>query len=313
MHGSSPWNASAYGSVRCDPRKDSLIRKGFRLIGDVALAAACLGLAPLAKKAALTAGAAPLPLSVATTAVAAVVALSPLLAAGPGRTLAGHGRGTWRHVFLVGAMGSGAVVLLSVLAMTETTATNRSLFQSMYPVATAVAARFLLAERLSAIAWLIIGVMSAGLFLMNTGPGGIVIGWPFWALAATLPLIGLADVYAKRTLRDADPRFVAAGRLFFGTAVLLAVLPWTAPAQWAALAAVWWWVIGAGVAMAGGVLGLYRAMQTAGASVAAAFVGLAPVLTATAEWLLLGTAFAPLQLAGLALVVGGAAALAFRV
>ncbi len=254
-----------------------------------------------------------MPLAVATTAVAAVVALSPLLAAGPGRTLAGHGRGTWRHVFLVGAMGSGAVVLLSVLAMTETTATNRSLFQSMYPVATAVAARFLLAERLSGVAWLIIAVMSAGLFLMNTGPGGIVIGWPFWALAATLPLIGLADVYAKRTLRDADPRFVAAGRLLFGTVVLLAVLPWTAPAQWSALTAVWWWVLGAGVAMAGGVLGLYRAMQTAGASVAAAFVGLAPVLTAAAEWLLLGTAFAPLQLAGLALVVGGAAALALRV
>jgi len=298
-----------YGSVRRHPRKDSLIRTGFRLIGDVALAAGCLGLAPLAKKAALTAGAAPLPLAVATTAVAAAIALSPLLAAGPGRTLAGHGRGIWQHVFLVGAMGSGAVVL----AMTETTATNRSLFQSMYPVATAVAARFLLAERLSGIAWLIIGAMSAGLFLMNTGPAGIVIGWPFWALATTLPLIGLADVYAKRTLRDADPRFVAAGRLLFGTLVLLAVLPWTASSQWSALAAVWWWVLGAGVAMAGGLLGLYRAMQTAGASVAAAFVGLAPVLTAAAEWLLLGTAFAPLQLAGLALVVGGAAALASRV
>jgi drug/metabolite transporter (DMT)-like permease len=250
---------------------------------------------------------------VATTAVAATIALTPLVAAGPGGPLAGRRRSTWRHVFLVGAMGSGAVVLLSVLAMTETTATNRSLFQSMYPVATAVAARFLLTERLSAVAWLIIAVMSGGLFMMNTGPGGIVIGWPFWALAATLPLIGLADVYAKRTLRDADPRFVAAGRLAFGTVVLLAVVPWTAPEQWAALAPVWWWVLGAGLAMAGGVLGLYRAMQTAGASVAAAFVGLAPVLTAATEWLILDASFTLLQLAGLALVVGGAAALAFRV
>lgn len=209
-------------------------------------------------------------------------------------------------------MGSGAVVLLSTLAMTETTATNRSLFQSMYPVATAIAARFLLAEQLRALAYAVILVMSAGLFLMNTGPGGIVISWPFWALAATLPLIGLADVYAKRTLGDADPRFVAAGRLFFGTAVLLAVLPWTAAGQWLALADVWLWITVAGLAMAGGMLGLYRAMDVAGASLAAAFVGLAPVITATAEWLVLGTGFSALQLIGLALVVGGAVVLAQR-
>lgn len=281
-------------------------------MGDVGLAAGCLGLAPLAKKAALTAGAAPLPLAVATTGVAAAVALTPLLAAGPGRTLAGHARTTWLHVFLVGAMGSGAVVLLSVLAMTETTATNRSLFQSMYPVATAIAARLLLGERLSGMAYGIILIMSAGLFLMNTGPGGIVIGRPFWLLAATLPLIGLADVYAKRTLGDADPRFVAAGRLLFGTLVLLVILPAGMPGEWSTLDGEWPWVAAAGLAMAGGMLGLYRAMAAAGASVAAAFIGLAPVITVTAEWLVLGASFSPLQLAGLALVAGGAAALAFR-
>jgi drug/metabolite transporter (DMT)-like permease len=106
---------------------------------------------------------------------------------------------------------------------------------------------------------------------------------------------------------------VAAGRLLFGTVVLLAVLPWTASSQWSTLGPVGWWVLGAGLAMAGGMLGLYRAMRTAGASIAAAFVGLAPVLTAAAESLILDAAFTPLQLAGLALVVAGAAALAFRV
>jgi drug/metabolite transporter (DMT)-like permease len=279
----------------------------------VGLAVACLGLAPLAKKAALSSGAGALPLAVVSTAVAAGFATLIVGTAGAGRLMTGLPRRAWLHVFAVGAMGSGAVVLLSVLAMTETTATNRSLFQSMYPVATAIAARFLLGERLSPAAYGIIAVMSSGLFLMNTGSGGIVIAWPFWLLAATLPLIGLADVYAKRTLGDADPRFVAAGRLFFGTLVLLAVLPLTAPGQWLALADVWFWIAAAGLAMAGGVLGLYRAMDTAGASVAAAFIALAPVITATAEWLVLGTSFSLTQLTGLALVVGGAAALAFRV
>ncbi len=284
-----------------------------RLVGDVGLAAFCLGFAPLAKKAALTAGAGPLPLAVASTGAAAAVAIAVLLGSGSGPLRAGLPRRTWWHVLAIGAMGSGAVVLLSVLAMTETTATNRSLFQAMYPVATAVAARFLLGERLGVAAYGIIALMSVGLFLMNTGPGGIVIGRPFWLLAATLPLIGLADVYAKRTLGDADPRFVAAGRLFFGTLVLLAVAPWTAAADWVALGQVWPWIAAAGLAMAGGMLGLYRAMDTAGASIAAAFIGLAPVITVGTEWLVLDAHFTGLQLAGLALVVAGAAALAFRV
>ena len=283
------------------------------LVGDVGLAAFCLGFAPLAKKAALTAGAGPLPLAVASTGVAAIVAIAVLVGSGSGSLRAGLPRRTWWHVLAIGAMGSGAVVLLSVLAMTETTATNRSLFQAMYPVATAIAARFLLAERLGIAAYGIIVLMSAGLFLMNTGPGGIVVGRPFWLLAATLPLIGLADVYAKRTLGDADPRFVAAGRLFFGTLVLLAVAPWTAATDWAALGQVWLWIAAAGLAMAGGMLGLYRAMDTAGASIAAAFIGLAPVITAGTEWLVLDAHFTGLQLTGLALVVAGAAALAFRV
>ena len=47
-------------------------------------------------------------------------------------------------------------------------------------------------------------------------------------------------------------------------------------------------------------------------ALAAAFVGLAPVITGAAEWLVLGTRFSALQLTGLALVVGGAVVLARR-
>ncbi|MEJ2603864.1 MAG: EamA family transporter [Gammaproteobacteria bacterium] len=168
-------------------RKGCVIRTSARLVADVGLAGFCLGFAPLARKAALTAGAQPLPLAVASTGTAAAFAIAILVAGGSGSLRKSLPRRTWWHVLAVGAMGSGAVVLLSVLAMTETTATNRSLFQSMYPVATAIAARLLLGERLRLVAYAIIAVMSAGLFLMNTGPGGIVIGRPFWLLAATLP------------------------------------------------------------------------------------------------------------------------------
>jgi drug/metabolite transporter (DMT)-like permease len=210
-------------------------------------------------------------------------------------------------------LGSGAVVLLSIVALTGTTATNRSLFQSMYPVATAIAARALLGERLRLSAYGLIVIMTLGLFLMNTNESRLVFGRSFWLLAATLPLIGLSDVYAKRTLRDTEPSFVAAGRLVFGACLLLAAVPWIPIDDWRSLSGLLPWVVASGLAMAGGALGLYRAMDTVGASLAAAFAGLAPLVTVTAEWLFLETSFGTLQLSGLALVAAGGAALARRI
>lgn len=284
---------------------------GWRLGLNLALAVAGLGLAPLAKKTALSAGAAPLPLALSVTAVAALLGMIYLALRGD-RPRAALDGATWRRLALVGAMGSGAVVLLSVLAMTQTTATNRSLFQAMYPVATALCARWLLGEKLSRRAYGIIAVMCVGLFLMNTGDRGLRLGTPFLLLAATLPLIGLADVLAKRSLGATPPRLVASARLLFGALVLLAVLPWTDAAAWRSLPAQAGWVLLAGALMAGGVLFLYRAMDRAKASLVAAFVALAPVLTALAERLLLDARFSAMQLTGLALVCGGAVALARR-
>jgi drug/metabolite transporter (DMT)-like permease len=244
--------------------------------------------------------------------VAAAVALAVLLFTMPRVRLFTRPPRAWLHVALVGAMGSGAVVLLAVYAMTETTATNRSLFQSMYPVATAIAARLLLGERLRPSVYGIIAFMCIGLFLMNTGPRGPSIGLAFWLLAATLPLIGLADVYAKRTLEDAHPGFVVTGRFLFGMLVLLAGVPFTTQSEWIAAAGQWPWLVAAGAATAAGVLGLYRTMDRAGASLAASFVALAPVITALGERIVLSQAFSAVQLAGLAVVVTGAVLLARR-
>jgi transporter family protein len=235
-----------------------------------------------------------------------------LLRDGP-RGLASLPPAAWRHVALVGVLGSGAVALLAILAMTGTSATNRGLFQSMYPVATAIAARLLLGERLDRFAYGIIGAMALGLLAMNSDAGGLSLGPPFWLLLATLPLIGLSDVYARRTLEGADPGFVTAGRLLAGALALALAAPWVGAGDWQALLGPWLWVIAAGIATVSGLLGLYRAMESAGASLAAAFAGTAPVITAVGEWLVLDARFSALQLLGIALVVAGAAVLAYRV
>lgn len=284
-----------------------------RLFSDLALAAGFLGFAPLAKKAALEAGVAPLPLAGMTTALAALTGITWYLLAGrrpPTALFSGH---TLARLAVVGGLGSGLVVLLAIFAMTGTTATNRALFQSMYPVATAIFARILLGERLAGTNYGIIAAMTLGLFLMNSGPDGLVIGLPFFLLAATLPLIGIADVYAKRSLAEIDPLLVATGRLVAGAAVIWPVLPLAADPDWPAAVAAWPWIAAAGIATAGGILGLYRAMNSAGASLAAAFAGLAPVVTAAAEWLLLDTGFLPIQLAGLLVVICGAVVLGYRI
>lgn len=221
----------------------------------------------------------------------------------------------WRdvgRVALVGVLGSGAVVVLSIVAMTETSATNRSLFQAMYPMATAICARVLLGERLTPTAYSSILVMSLGLILMNFSGVGPLPGRAFWLLATTLPLVGLADVIARRSLCDVQPAFVTLGRLLFGFLALCGLLPFTQAGEWSVLADHWLLVLSAGLAMAAGILGLYRSMDIAGASLAAAFVALAPVVTATTEWLLFGTTFSALQWFGIALTVSGAVLLASK-
>jgi drug/metabolite transporter (DMT)-like permease len=279
-------------------------------MASILLATVGLGVAPLAKKAALTNGAAPLPLAFSTVLIAAVIGLAVLLAEGGVGALRPQRPRAYMHIAVVGVLGSGAVALLAVTAMTGTTATQRGLFQSMYPVATAIAARLLLNERLRLSAYAVIAIMTLGLVAMNTKGSMPRLGTPFWLLTLTLPLIGLSDVYARKTLKDTDAGFVTVGRLLAGTFALSFALLWVDGDQWAVLFESKAWVTVAGTAMAAGLLGLYRAMNTTGASLAAAFAAMAPVVTLTTEWWILGTSFRPVQLAGLVLVIAGAIVLA---
>lgn len=181
----------------------------------------------------------------------------------------------------------------------------------MYPVATALCARLLLGEKLSGAAYAIIAVMTAGLLLMNSAGAGVELNRPFLILAATLPMIGLADVYARKTLLRVSPTTVTAGRLTAGSLFVWLLMPMAGSPDWPTLGQAWAWILIAGLATAGGVLFLYRAMDVAGASLAAAFAGLAPVVTAASERALLGASYSNLQLAGMLVVVAGAVALGF--
>ena len=264
-----------------------------------------LALSPLAMKMALSAGGSSLQVALITALFAALVVCGWMLARNKARQLP---RMAWRQrlaLLLVGALGSGLVPLFGILAMTETSASNRALFQSAYPAATALAARFLLGERLGSFSYALIVLVCAGLVLMNieSGPGLSILNWPFWLLLATLPLIGLADVIAKKNLVDQPPEVVAAGRAVGGVLILALTLPWALPGLAATLVAAWHWLLLGGICMGIFAVALYQVFDRTEASLAASLMGLAPLLTLVAEAALLGISMNPWQWAGFTLVL----------
>lgn len=249
-----------------------------------------LGAAPLAHKMALDGGASPLLVAFSSALVTAVVVVGWLFGRGCGAALRTLDTRAALSLLLIGALGSGLVSLFGIAAMTETSASNRALFQSAYPAATALAAGVLLGERLDVRAYVWIALVCLGLVLMNLerNAGLSVSGWPFWLLLATLPLIGLADVIAKRSLGHQVPEVVAAGRAVGGVLVLALALPWMLPGAAAAVAAVWPLLLVSGLCMAAFTVALYQVFDRTFATIAASLIALAPLLTLGGELALLG-------------------------
>lgn len=290
------------------------LRNGFSsMLAWTAVAVAALGFAPLAKKLALTDGVAPLPLAFLTALVSAIVAAAWLFVRRKFGSVMDMKRRQRIAVLMVGALGSGLVPLLGILAMTATTASNRALFQSAYPAATAVAARLLLGERFRGITYGLIVLVCAGLALVNLESNAdLRLGWPFWLLFATLPLIGLSDVIAKRSLEDVSPEIVAVGRAAGGTLVLALALPWFLPELENSVLLAWPWMLAAGACMGVFAVALYQVFDRTKASIAASLIALAPLLTLALEAAVLGVALNALQWIGFGLVLTAILALARR-
>lgn len=284
-----------------------------RLLAWTTLAVGALGAAPLAKKMALSAGASIWPVAFTTALVSTAVVLAWLISRGQFVSI-GRMNGRQRlAVLTVGALGSGLVPLLGIYAMTVTTASNRALFQSAYPAATAVAAGLLLSERLRAVTYGLIVLVCVGLTLVNLeSTQGLRLGWPFWMLFATLPLIGLSDVIAKKSLDDQSPEIVAAGRALGGSLILALCLPWFLPELAEGVRMAWPWMLLAGVCMGVFAVALYKVFDLTAAAIAASLVAMSPLLTLLAEASLLGVSLTLLQGTGFALVLLAVIALARR-
>lgn len=277
---------------------------------NIGIAVVAFGTMPFLKKLAIENGAGALVVAQVSGAVAAITALCFAgLASGASRDQIFKSR-SLIDLAIVGLLTAGVVVLLNALALEQTTATNRSLFQALYPFATAIFAWGMLSERLRPLHYLLMAVAALGLFLMNRSSEGLELGRGFWMLTATLPLIGFSDAYAKRRMLQLGPSALTAGRFLFGALFLLATVPLSLGADWSVLGRTWPWLVLAGIASVAGVIGLYRAMQRNTATLAAMFASLSPLVTAALEWTILDTRFFAWQWAGILIVIAAAIVLA---
>lgn len=263
---------------------------------------AAFGLVPFLKKLALVEGAGPWTVALVTAVFAAVASIAALSWRRPATLHCLVARGHRLRLLALGIMATGIVTLLVVQALTITTATNRSLFQSAYPAATLLFAHLLLGERLRPTQYLAVLALMLGLLLMNSDLDALRFGAGFWLLLATLPLIGLSDVYGKRWSSDLSPAVLAAGRNLYGALFLALVTPLLGitlidhPRLWVVL-------IAAGLLQGIGVWTLYRALEASKATLVAAMVAASPLLTLMAERLYIGLELGAPQWLGFTVVL----------
>jgi len=271
-----------------------------RFLAVMAGAIVCLGLVPVFEKLAVDSGAGLFTLVVAINVVTVLCLVAPAWRERPSRLTR-----EWRSLLMIGAVASGIVVLLNLWALETTSASHRSVFQAMYPAATALFAFWLLGERLPRRGYVVIAVMTAGIIIMS-GQG---MCWQFvfgdLLLMLTLPMMGLCDAWAKRSLASLSAEWVAFGRFLFGTITLLLLcLVSGNPPRWPHAGA-WLWILLSGLSIGLGIILLYRGMALKGAALAAALIGLSPVITLLLEWLYLEGRFTQVELLGMAIVIAG--------
>lgn len=278
-------------------------------LADVGVTTLAFGLAPLFKKAALAEGTEPPTVALVTVAVAALVSLALAAREAPLQLRLLVDRRYLGILLLIGTCATGLVALLVSVALVQTSATNRSLFQAAYPAATLLFAHWLLGERLHRAQYAWIGLIMLGLFLTNAGDGGVRFGTGFWLLLATLPLIGLGDTLGKRVAAALPPSVIGAGRNLYGALVVaaLALLLQGPPAVGLAGFVL---LAGAGLCQGLGVWTLYRALRSGKASLVAGLIATAPLVTLAAERTLFALELQPTQWAGVLLTVLAAAMLA---
>lgn len=174
----------------------------------------------------------------------------------------------------------------------------------LFPVFTAFIVAAMGWERLKRITVIAAIIAFAGLTLA-LGIGGKGLD-PYGILFAALAAVGLATVSAvsHRVIRDGDSRQVTF-YIALTAAVAFTIITWTAGAFVLPVTSEGWWgFVGTNVFYAIAMIGFFVAISMIGPARTTLFSYVEPIVATVAAFILLDQVLEPLQVAGLAIVIG---------
>jgi len=239
----------------------------------------------------------------------ALLGVTVLAARGP-RSLPVGAR-TWTGMTLVGVFGGGLAFLLFFSGLAMASAPSAAFIHKTLFVWVALLAVPFLGERLGLVQVGALGALLASQLLI-TPPTGVTWGTGETLIVAATLIWAAEVILAKRLLARADPLVLGVGRLGIGLVVLVGYVGITGKlgALFALDATQWTWVLLTGALLAGYVGTWFAALKAAPASVVASVLVLGAPITATLAAAANGTIPQALPLAGYALAVLAAAAIA---
>lgn len=211
-----------------------------------------------------------------------------------------------KDLAIIGLLSSGLGGLLSITALSFTTATNKGIMQGLHTASTLVFAYFMLHERLPKLFYPTFTTMILGLIFLtskgllqppNTGD---------WILFLTVPLAGFCNSYAKKTMKRVKSLTISLGRYLFGALFLSLSLFFFGLQNISTLKNGIIWVIFSGILNGIRIIAFYKGVELEGPTLAATMLTISPVITAISAFFILKETFNFLQILGLFLVIIGA-------
>jgi drug/metabolite transporter (DMT)-like permease len=217
----------------------------------------------------------------------------------------------WGWLAVIGVVGGSVPFVLFFTGLAEASAPSAAFIQKTLFIWVAILAVPLLGERLGALQLGALGVLLAGQALI-LAPVGIAWGAGETMIAGATLLWAVETIVARRVLRSVAPAVVGAARLSIGLVVLagylavtgrLAVVAGLGPQQWG-------WALLTGLLLAAYVATWFAALQRAPASAVTAILVLGAPITAALSAIQAGHLIVGPALAGQALVLVAAGAIA---
>lgn len=219
--------------------------------------------------------------------------------------------GDWKPLLLLAFFEPCLYFIFEASALVYTTASQAGMIVAVLPLMVAVAARFLLQEKLSKNTLAGCALATAGAFLLSTAARPTASA-PNPALGNFLEFLAMASavgyiILARRLTRRYPPFFLTAVQGFVGAIFFFPIifLPPTSLPQTLDPVGVWATVY-LGLFVTIGAYGLHNyGVSKIPASQASVFINLIPVVTVILGWLMLGETFTSQQWMASALVLIG--------